>query len=375
MIRCLTIGFICFTVATYTAADDQLIDARGLPYEGSISDYHARTISMRATNTGRTITRTVDQIRALTLEGFNAFNQAEDLVAKKKYKQALPVYDKALQTDRAKREWIKALVTDRRYQACAKAGLIDRALKDWLAMMDADPNDKISQALMPETFALQGDPANAAALKLLNAKLTELKDAPKDVGDYARRLLKLKMKLLEAMGEEEKATAAAEAITRLNAPPAAKIASDIAGNEEDESQPTRATSDLDVLKRLVEAGKYDDVIKKLAPRIKSLPRNDLAGPLFLLAKAQWLKYQADEPKDRKLLLRAGLNLMWVYSAYGNSDEAPEALFLTAQLHKALNDTDAARNALEELVEQFGGADDNPWVTRAQELLENEKETE
>jgi tetratricopeptide (TPR) repeat protein len=374
MIRYLTIGMICMTAATVVLAD-QLIDTRGLPYEGSLTGYRARTLNFRATNIGREKSYPLAQIRSLKIDGFDAFNQAEDLAGKKKYNEAVAAYDKALRSAPTDRAWIKTLVADRRYQACAKAGRIDEALKEWLTMMDADPNDKIIQALMPETFAPEGDPANAEAVKLLDAKLAQLQKDPKSE-NYTRRLLKLKMKLLEAMGEEEKATAAAQAVTQLNAPAADKTAPDAPEDEEEESQaPAPAMSDLDVLARLVEAGKYDDVIEKLAPRMQTLPRNDLSGPLFLLAKAQWLKYQADEPKDQKLLLRAGLNLMWVYSAYGNSDEAPEALFLAAQLHRAMNDPAAARRALEELVEQFGGAEDNPWVSKAQDMLEGDENTE
>lgn len=381
MIRYLTIGMMCMSAAALAAAD-QLIDARGLPYQGTISDYGNHSLLLRSTTLGREKSYPLDQIRALKIDGMDAFNRAEDLAAGKKYKEAVNAYDKALRTVPADRAWIKTLVADRRYQACVKAGKIDETMKDWLARMDADPKDKIVQSLMPDTFAPEGDPANAAALKLLNAKLAQLKDDPK-AGAYTRRLLKLKMKLLEAMGKEEEATAAAEAVTKLDAPkPAGKdeIAEETSAAEEEgeeegeETAAAPAGGDLDVLARLLGSGKYDDVIEKLAPRIETLPRNDLAAPLFLLAKAQWMKYQADEPKDPKLLLRAGLNLMWVYSAYGNSDEAPEALFLTAQVLEAMNDPAAARLAREELVEQFGGAGKNPWVGKAQELLENDGDT-
>jgi len=361
--------------AAALAAADQLIDARGLPYQGTISDYEHHSLLLRSTTLGREKSYPLDQIRALKIDGLDAFNRAEDLAAKKKYKEAVDAYDKALRTAPADRAWIKTLVADRRYQACVKAGKIDEAMKDWLARMDADPKDKIVLSLMPDVFAPEGAPANAAALKLLDAKLAQLKDDPK-AGAYTRRLLKLKMKLLEAMGEEEKATAAAEAVTKLDAPKPAKKGetaeeTPAAEEEGEETAAAPAGGDLDVLARLLGSGKYDDVIEKLTPRIETLPRNDLAAPLFLLAKAQWLKYQADEPKDQKLLLRAGLNLMWVYSAYGNSDEAPEALFLTSEVLEAMNDPAAARLAREELVEQFGGAGKNPWVGKAQELLEND----
>lgn len=360
MRRYLTMGILCITAALGQA--DELIDARGLPYTGSVTKYRDRTLHFRAANIRREKTCTLDQIRSLKIEGLDAFNQAESLAAKKQYAEAIEAYDKAFRSVPKDRDWVKALIADRRYQACAKGGKIDEAMKQWLAMMDADPDDKVSRALMPETFAPKGDPTNAAALKLLNEKIIALKDDPKTEA-YTRRLLKLKMELLEAMGEEEKATAAAEAVTRLGDKSSA--------TNTGEATPPPVTSDLDVLRRLMESGKYDEVIEKLAPRMKTLPKRDLTGPLFLLAKTQWRKYQADEPKDRKLLLRAGLNLMWVYSAYGNSDEAPEALFLAADVHGAIGNNDAARRALVELVEQFGGGEDNPWVNRARETLENE----
>ncbi|MBN1554130.1 MAG: hypothetical protein JXA11_05255 [Phycisphaerae bacterium] len=365
------LAVVCWTAA---AMGDRITDTRGLPYRGTIVSYQNKTLRLRAQTAGRDITRTVDQVRSLEIDDFDAFNQAEKLVTQKKYPQAVEAYEKASRSTPKDRPWLTTLLHDRMYQARVQGGMIDEAVKDWLAMMDADPKDKVTRALAPETFAPEGDPANAAAVKLLDAKLAQLGKDPK-TRDYAERLLKLKMKLLEAMGESQKASQAAEAITRLDAPAKKDEEKSEDGEtaKKDDEEPapavTPARGDLEVLEQLVKAGKYDDVIEKLAPRLESLPRNELAGPLFLLAKAQWLKYQADEPKDPKLLLRAGLNLMWVYSAFGNSDDAPEALYLAAEVHTALKDAAAARRALEELVEQFGGAEDNPWVEQAQRQLD------
>ncbi|MBN1941846.1 MAG: hypothetical protein JW849_00985 [Phycisphaerae bacterium] len=374
MKRHLTIGILCLTAAL--AGADELIDARGLPYQGAILGYQNRTIRLRSTTLGREKTCPLDQIRSLKIDGLDALNQAEALAAKKKYPQAVEAYDKALQSAPTDRAWLASLLADRRYQALARAGKIDKALQEWLAMAAEAPDDKIIQAIMPQTFAPQGDPANAQAVKLLDAEVARLGKNAK-TREHVKRLLTLKMKLLEAMGESENAAVVARDITQLDAPPAEAGRE---GTQDDEAEPApapppAATGDLAVLGQLVKAGQYDEVIRKLAPRMETLPRNDLAAPLFLLAKAQWLKYQADEPKDPKLLLRAGLNLMWVYSAYGDSDEAPEALFLTAEMHRALKDPVAEQSALEELIEQFGGAGDNPWVEKARGLLESKSENE
>lgn len=375
------IGTMMALALSSLARGDRLVDMRGLPYEGETLDYRGRTLHFRASNLGREITRRLDQIRSLQIEGLDAFNRAERLTEKKKFSQALKVYDEALRTVPSDRAWLHDLLTDRRYQARVRAGAIDLAMADWLAMLEADPNDAIVRTLAPNVFAPKGDPANEAALKLLEARLAELRKDPVG-GEWVPRLMKIKMKLLEAMGREEQATAAAEETTRgsdAKREASAKTMEKHSGSagsrgeaeEKQAADPSSWGGDLEVLQRLLKAGKYDVVIEQLAPRVAALPRSELAGPLFWLGKAQWLKYQADGGGDRQLLLRAGLNLMWVYSSFSDADEAPEALYLAAEIQDALQDSSAARRAREELVEQYGGAEDNPWVRKARAKLDEE----
>ncbi len=64
----------------------------------------------------------------------------------------------------------------------------------------------------------------------------------------------------------------------------------------------------------------------------------------------------------------GLNLVWVYAEFGSEGEAPEALYLAARVNRQLNEPVAVRRALEVLVDSYGGANENPWATRAEKEL-------
>jgi tetratricopeptide (TPR) repeat protein len=381
-------GLVIFTAAASSVVADDLIDAKGLPFEGAIQDFRDYELTFRLTGTGRDLKRPLAEIRKLTIVGQDAFNQAEALLGKKQYDQAVKAYEQALSAAGGE-AWLERLIRGRRYQAVVAGGHIDQAVKDWLAMMDESSGAKAVSALRPATFGSEGSAANTTAIGLLDAKAEELKRNPEANKDYLTDVLTLKMKIQEATGDEEGATKTAEGITGLGgkAEPSGEPAAEEAepseesaaeeGETESPTQPassppaTEQKSDLDVLGRLLKAGKIDDVIAQIEPRLKDTPVDQLPGSLLLLGKAQWAKYNQGGEKDRKLLLKAGLNFMWVYSHFNDEDEAPEALYLAAQVNRELGEPEAVGRALTELVNEYGGEEEeeNPWVAKARRELD------
>ena len=118
----------------------------------------------------------------------------------------------------------------------------------------------------------------------------------------------------------------------------------------------------------MKSGKAEGVIRKIRSNLKEYDKRQLPGAMLLLGKAQLQKYEQGGKKDRKLLIQAGLNLVWVYAEFGSEGEAPEALYLAARVNRQLNEPVAVRRALEVLVDSYGGANENPWATRAEKEL-------
>ena len=126
--------------------------------------------------------------------------------------------------------------------------------------------------------------------------------------------------------------------------------------------------DLAVLEQLMKSGKTDYVIQTIRTNLGEYNKKGLPGAMLLLGKALLQKYDQDEKKDRKLLIRAGLNLVWVYAEFASSPEAPESLYIATVVHRKLHEPAAVRMALKVLVDSYGGADKNPWSAKAAKEL-------
>ncbi len=364
------IALMMFSAIVPVLWADQIIDTRGLTYDGVVKKYRDFTVSLRLGGTGELISKKLWQIRKMEIAGNKAFNQAETLLGEKKYTEAIASYDKAYRAAAGKAAWMKRLIRDRRYQAIVAGGMIKRAVEDWIALVDAAKTDPAALNLCPTKFAPAGSPANIAAIQILDAKTVQLQKNKKQNRKYIARILNLKMKIQEADGDAAGATRTAEQITKLGESTISRGPTSPTKAPDNETQPVEASDapDLAVLGRLLKSGKVDGVIRKIRSNLKEYGKPQLPGAMLLLGKAQLQKYEQGGKKDRKLLIQAGLNLVWVYAEFGSEPEAPEALYLAAQVNRQLNEPVAVRKALEVLVDSYDGGSENPWVTKAEKEL-------
>ena len=342
---------------------DQIIDTRGLPYDGVVKNYRDFTVFLQVGGTGKLIKKRLWQIRRMEIAGNGAFNQAEQLLEKKKFTEAIVSYDKAHRAARTKAAWIKTMIRDRRYGSLVAAGKIKRAVEDWLEMVDTTNADPAALNLCPTKFAPEGSPANQTAVQILDARAVQLLKDKKRNKAYVGRILILKMKIQEADGDDTGAIRTAEQIAKLDGirPSSPK---------DNEKQPVAARNALNlaVLEQLMKSGKTDNVIQNIRANLKEYNNIQLPGAMLLLGKGLLQKYEQDGKRDRKLLIRAGLNLVWVYAEFASTPEAPEALYLAAVVNRQLHEPPAVRKALEVLVESYGGSDENPWAAKAAKEL-------
>lgn len=130
------------------------------------------------------------------------------------------------------------------------------------------------------------------------------------------------------------------------------------------AKPTGDTIDLTVLGKLLESGQAETVAARLSENIDRFSHKDLPAVLLMLGKAQ---LQAGRG-DRKMLLQAGLNLMWVFAEFPRSKQAPEALFYAAEVNRQLGQSVAAALALREIIRQYTAARYGSWSQKAKAEL-------
>jgi tetratricopeptide (TPR) repeat protein len=338
---------------------DVVLDERGIATEGKVLGYKDRIVLLLLP-TQRQLERPIEDVRKITLADQPDFTQAEMLRSEKKYDQALEAYQKAAR--RARADWLKQLIADRRYQALLESGQLDKAIKAWLGMMDESNRSEAAQRLMPKTFGPAGSKANAQAIKLLDSKVESLSGSPKKNQAYIVQLLKLKMKIQQVDGDTAGLAKTLEQIDRVTG----KTSPDASAGSPT-AAPARDTA-LMLLDGKFKVGKYAEVRQEIESNFKSYRRADRPAALLLLARSQ--RELAREAADRDLLIEAGLNFMTVFCEYSGSAQATEALYRAAEVNQALNNQPAARAALRELIDQYGSAKD-PWVDKARTALEGQ----
>ena len=69
-----------------------------------------------------------------------------------------------------------------------------------------------------------------------------------------------------------------------------------------------------------------------------------------------------------MLKKAGLNFILIFKLFEGEPEGSHALYLASEVNRALGQDQAARRALEMLIDRFGEFEDDPWVAKAKAKL-------
>ena len=332
----LAVVLLCASAAL---ADDLTIKKIPPYSDVSIMDVKDGMISFRVAS-GVPSTKSVADILSVALKDNDDINQAEKLFVAGKFADAVKQYDAAAKKTRPD-TWAGRLIRYRRLTALDQAKMIDKAVVEWLAMLDESGAKPGVLDLRPRNAAAKGAKENTQAIATLEAK--QSRDAA-----VAGAIKQALLDLYQAEGLKDKAgTVAGEiASSTTNAPDSGK-----SSGEGGDGQIKAA----DVL---LSSG---DPAKALATMQDNLGRyggTDLAAALLVMGKAQMALAEkaSDDAAKRKALLEAGLNLMRVYTYYGSLSEAGEALYLAGKVNESLGNKDAAGKAYEKVVSRYANSD-------------------
>ena len=316
---------------------------------------------------GNALSKDLKNVSLIRIEGQTAFNDAEAKMRAGKAAEAVAAYDEAAKD--APKPPVSQLLPLRRLRAAKQAKITDRAVADWLKIMDDNNASKEAVALAPgnEHFGARGSTQNAKASSILEAKLKELKDRK----EYATEVKQLLRKLYEADGQDEKAALLAKEIAGLTEEPAGN------GNTGSEAPLPRAR--LDATRDVIDKGQataenLEGIVKHFAAARKKYRAEDLPLALLVVGRAQMVLYEKGDKKDKGPLAQAGLNLMRVHAHFPDSKEAPEALFYAGQVNLALGNRNGARLAYEAVTRSYGRSEMAAKAAAALEALKNLKET-
>lgn len=287
------------------------------------------------------------------LEGKTDFNRAEQLLADGKPEQAVAHYDRALSKAGG---WVRRLIRYRRLIALDRAGRIQRAGREWLALVDESADAAEVLNLRPSTPAAKGSARNAGAIELLEARAKRPRIDPL----LAEQINALLLVLYEREGRDEDARRMAGRMSEVRLPEkrlprgggrltAAKVLID-------QGEAERA---LGVIRANLTAGRYSD--------------EDVPAALFLAGKAQQkLAEVAGELERRSRIVGAGLDFMRVATFFRSHARAPEALVGAAEMNAALGNSWAASRAYEAVVRRYPDSAAARKAAAALEALKRER---
>ena len=310
---------------------------------------------------GQAVHKPLDTITKLHITGQDNLNQAEDFMAKSNVAEAIKAYDLAV--DRAGDvDWLKQLAVARRLKALGQApDKIDRAVTEWLALLDQTKSAKFAVALRPSKPAAKGSKANDEAITALEAKES---DAGTDSAALSaiRRLL---ADLYQVQGNADKAKA-------LVAKMGSKSTNAQAPQPGDNPHtPTGSGGNLEELLQTAEAqvghGGAEQALTSLKGALQQFTVNELPKALMLMGKAQMeMAKSAKGERAKELLDAAGLNFMRVVTFYPTITEVPaEAGYLAGKVNLELGNRAAARAAFNRVRERYSGS---PFAAQAADAV-------
>lgn len=316
-----------------------------------------------------TVTKLLSKVHKVHVTDEDALNQAEEILTGKNPDPAAAAKAYSKVKLSAAEQWLKLLVRYRRLSALNQTDLIDRAVADWLALMDSEGPPSMA-GLQPTGVGKKGSETNKRAIRTLKDKLKAVQS------DKAYRVAvqRLLMKVYRVEGMDAEADKIADALIgkRPNA----------GGNGG--RTPTTATASASGLQQKIDAyvswirpdqapAKLAEAVRELEARRKFCNRGQLITVLLGAGKAQVFlsrsRPAAEKAEKRKLLLAAGLNFMRVVAHFSESVSVSEALYEAAGVNRLLGNKAAAGKAYREVVDR---GEDPKFVAQAKKALADMK---
>ncbi len=277
----------------------------------------------------KSVAKGLSQVRDIQITGAEAFNAAEKHLAAGQTVKAIRQYNVALV---GKSGWMVRLIRARRVLALDQAGLIDRAVTDWLWLVEQFDGTPEAFKLRPVNIAPKGSQANLAAMKSLEAAI-----AAKPAADaaYKQSLNGLLLSLYKREGRKADAARAAGNIVKTRQLPG-------------ETKAAKSQSDkLNAMEFLIGQGQAQQVLTAVRGKLlrDAYPRALVPKALLVLARAQMqLAANSTGTSRRKYLLAGGLDLMRLVAYYPASVYVGEALLEAGRVNQAMGNNWAASNA-------------------------------
>lgn len=306
------------------------------------------------------VSKPVLDIDRLRVTGQDSFNDAEDKLAKGNSAEAVKAYD--LAADRASDEWMKKLVTLRRLQALSQAGMIERATREWLVVLDQMAASKTAVAFTPGSFAAKGSPENDKAIALLEQRQAQEKSPLHMVA-----IKQLLVSLYEQQGRTDKVRQATPQTTTDKGPAVKTPVVTRAMSADESNRQIRA------LATLLGNKQPEKALASIQQNLQNYAMGDLASVFMLSAQSQMmLKDKAQGDERRKLLLGAGLDYMRAAAFFPSTSQAPEALYLAGVVHVELGNKPAATTAFKKVLSDYP---DTEFGAKARAALDNLNQSE
>ena len=323
---------------------------------GKLSHSNVKVVGMQADTIlyempdGRQIEKPLRVVTSVQIDGKPHFNRAETLMEAGQAQQALGKYDKA--GVQATDSWMERLIAFRRLRALNQTEMVDRAVEQWLSVVDNSNPTAETLKLYPCRHAPPNAPENTAAIGMLQAKLATLEG-------HSPYRMTVQHCLLGLYSHESRVKEANELARKL------LEATRTSSSDSDEDIWVR----LQIMEQLIGYGQAESVLVD----IRSLLRRNVVSraqqpqAILVAGKAARILSESTEDLDkRQLLAAAGLGFMRVATYFPDTPQAAEALLLAGRVNAAMGNTWAATNAYRKVIQQYA---DSPAAKVAQAALE------
>jgi tetratricopeptide (TPR) repeat protein len=361
-----TLAIVGLTIIACGAAMADQVSIKNLPYP-NVQVVDVGNCRITYEMAGKTWDKPIRELTAINLDGARDLNAAEDLMKAGKAPDAVAMYDKADKADTLK-PWHKRLIRYRRLPALDAAKMFGRAVADWLAIVDENALASPAVKMAPVNLAAKGSPENAQAIKLLEGRLKDAKDA-----GFVLKLKEMLTNLYSAEGLEAKlaalngagGTAATEPVAGTGTGTTVEPATPAVG-----APPSGAAmgEQLQSVANQIKAGQYEAAAAAVKAKMRYYSAADL--PTALMHRGRALMGAYEKTKDPQMLLDAGLCFMRVASCCGDQAPAlvPEAMYLAGQACQRLGNAAGASSVYQRIVEDYK---DRPgdWAKKAEAALQ------
>jgi tetratricopeptide (TPR) repeat protein len=257
-----------------------------------------------------------------SITGMADFNAAEQFALKNQPRQAVERYERAA---RGAQSFWSDLVQARLCQAADRAGLYEKAVRAFLAVVERDP--VTAAVLMPSALPTLPDPSAERTLKRLEEAAGK---APLDSAKTLIQLLRFDL------------------LRRLKNPGAVELAAEIVALPMPAEVVTpRAAAAIDAaFELLIGAGRGSEAVAAIGPLQGKGPRDFQIRWLLLEAQGRLVAAQSDDD-----YLAAALSAMRVAILHAETAASGEGLILAAEAHRRSGRVDDAARLLRECLKR------------------------